>query len=631
MTIDHDLEHIVDTSGPDDPNADVSAASLTDAAASDDQAADPVDADATEPDPTEPEPVGELRWVDPAELIVGVNVRLDPRLDKDFIRSIRDRGVREVIVVRRREDGRLVVRKGKRRTLGAVAAEQARVRVLVEPDPEPTEASRAEQVERIVDQIEENVHRVGNTEVEVVAAHQELLDLGLSAGQIARRTHTPPKQVKVTTAVARSARATAALAEYDIPLDLAAVIAEFDDDTDDGAAAVVELTRTATEQPHQFDHVAQRLRDRRDDARLVAEHRAELTAAGVRVIDVDDDGNGGTLLSGLRPSPDDPAATELTVEGHASCPGHAADVAVHRGFDRAPQLRIRYWCTDPTGHGHAPRWATTTTPTGAAAAGDHTTGSGTPGTRLRSGGMTEQERAERRRVIENNKQWDSATTVRQRWLRHTFLARRTPPKDAAAAIATILATGGHDLRRALESRHGVARDLLGLPAPAPGEWPPTANPLIDAARAAATPARATMITLGLLLGAGEGGTSRDSWRHPTDDTRAYFTLITGWGYEASEVEQLVLNQPEPDTAPDPDTEALSPVEGLAESTDEPTGQPDDEPDQGAPAEPDTGADEPGDEGGRHVSDPDSPGGPTEHIDDGVDDGVGSYPGDARVA
>lgn len=36
--------------------------------------------------------------VDPGELVVGANVRLDPRLDKEFVDSIRERGVLEPIV-----------------------------------------------------------------------------------------------------------------------------------------------------------------------------------------------------------------------------------------------------------------------------------------------------------------------------------------------------------------------------------------------------------------------------------------------------------------------------------------------------------------------------------------------------
>src|SRR4051812_16036156 len=77
-------------------------------------------------------PLGELLQADPRELIVGPNVRGQVVLDQGFVRSIRERGVREPIQVRRRAgDGALVVRKGKRRTLVAVEAGLDWVRVLV--------------------------------------------------------------------------------------------------------------------------------------------------------------------------------------------------------------------------------------------------------------------------------------------------------------------------------------------------------------------------------------------------------------------------------------------------------------------------------------------------------------------
>ncbi|WP_344017093.1 hypothetical protein [Pseudonocardia xinjiangensis] len=71
--------------------------------------------------------------------------------------------------------------------------------------------------------------------------------------------------------------------------------------------------------------------------------------------------------------------------------------------------------------------------------------------------MSEAEKAERRRVIANNKDWDSATTVRRDWLRTTFLARKTAPKDAVRFIAATLGCGSHDVRKAMESGHSTAR------------------------------------------------------------------------------------------------------------------------------------------------------------------------------
>ncbi|GAA1195354.1 ParB/RepB/Spo0J family partition protein [Pseudonocardia alaniniphila] len=485
--------------------------------------------------------LGELLQVDPRELIIGANVRGQVGLDREFVRSIRDRGVREPIQVRRRTgDGALVVRKGKRRTLGAIEAGQGMVRVLVEPDVDPGEDDTAGQVERIVDQLEENLHRLGNSEVEEVAAHQQLLDLGLTAGQIARRTHTPVKRVKVTTAVARSEFAAAVLARYDIPLDRVAVIAEFDDGTEKGVEAIKALTVTAQSEPAQFEHVAQRLRDQREEQRLVAERVAELTAAGVRVVTEHTDH--AVRISGLRPTAQDPSGTELTLEAHQDCPGHSATVDVRRSFGaRGTTVTTSYLCTDPDGNGHIPRWDNSTA----------TTGSGS-GTR-QPGPMSEAEKAERRRVIANNKDWDSATTVRRDWLQAAFLARKTAPKDAARFIATTLGRGGHDVRKAMESGHATAQELLGMD-PVVTHGAP--NPIALAADTA-SPTRATMLALAVLLGAAEQGTGRHSWRNPSPESRAYFTALRGWGYPLSPVEQLVLTLDTATTDGEPSTDAAS--------------------------------------------------------------------------
>lgn len=478
------------------------------------------------PDPTT-DTWGELLVVDPTTLVIGANVRREVALDKPFLRSIADRGVREPITVRRRADGELVVRKGKRRTLAAVETGRPSVPVLVEPGTpydDTDTAGTEESIERIVDQLEENHHRTSTSEADEVRAHQQLLDLGLTAGQIARRTHVPTARVKATAAVARSELAAAVLDRYEVTLDQVAVIAEFDDGTDAGVEAAKVLTVTAATEPTQFEHVAQRLRDDRTDAALVAEQVAELTTAGVPILDSDAAG-GALQISGLRATADLPSGTELTAEQHASCPGHVAQVEVRRGWDRQPQVRVIHWCTDPDTHGHVARWDQATA---------HTGGS-------RSGAMSEEEKAQRRLVIANNREWDSATTVRRDWLRG-FLARRTAPKDALTYLAVTLGRGGHDLRRAMESGHPSACELLGM-TPVGSVYTGRANPITEAAATAAA-SRATMLALAVLLGAAEDATDRQTWRNPTSDHRAYFTALSQWGYPLSTVEQLVLTDPE---------------------------------------------------------------------------------------
>ncbi len=108
----------------------------------------------------------------------------------------------------------------------------------------------------------------GLDRVRVLVETQQLLGLGLTAGQIARRRHIPTKRVKTAAAVAHSRVAMDAVAESVLHLAQAAVVAEFADDQ----TAVARLTTAASTRPEQFDHIAQQLRDDREQARLQLLH-----------------------------------------------------------------------------------------------------------------------------------------------------------------------------------------------------------------------------------------------------------------------------------------------------------------------------------------------------------------------
>ena len=58
--------------------------------------------------------------VDPTSLILGDNVRAAAHLDRQFLASLRQFGVMDPIHATRSEDGTLTVKRGQRRTLGAV-------------------------------------------------------------------------------------------------------------------------------------------------------------------------------------------------------------------------------------------------------------------------------------------------------------------------------------------------------------------------------------------------------------------------------------------------------------------------------------------------------------------------------
>ncbi|WP_233153616.1 ParB N-terminal domain-containing protein [Kineosporia sp. R_H_3] len=509
-----------------------------------------------------------VEMVDPATLLVDVNVRLEARLDADFVASVRDLGVLVPVVAVRTAEGQLRVRFGHRRTLAAVQNSLPTIPVVVAGD-EAGEDDAAGQVARLLGQWAENEHRAGLTTAERVGVVSQLAAFGVTPAQIAKRTRLARRDVDAALIVAKDDLAAAATVRYDF-LDLlqASVVAEMSDDTD-AVKALVAAARTG-----QFDHVAQRLRDTRSERRARDAAADVLRTAGVQVIDRPEYGTKATRLGNLTDVPDTPdtdRATRpaLTVESHADCPGHAAyltETWVHTDRPAAgtrvsavegdlgeesdsagedSEVEIAdvdgdsdgdsdddsddddsddgrwewtpvYVCTDPTGNGHHPLYGTIN--------------SSKPTTAEMTDEQREAARAERRDVIESNKAWDSAEIVRRDWLRG-FLARKTPPKGTAAFVAVALA---QDVALVADSKaNHLAADLLALPATtAYGRH----GGLVEAAGQAAEP-RATVIALAQVLAGYEAAMDRTAWRNPRATSTRYLTFLAGNGYTLSQVEE----------------------------------------------------------------------------------------------
>lgn len=137
----------------------------------------------------------------------------------------------------------------------------------------------AGQVERIVRQHAENEHRTGLTQTDKLGVVEQLSLLKVSPAQIAKRTKMKRPQVDQALAVTKSELAKAASVRYELTLDQAAAVAEFDTDPDTVKALVA-----AAKSGH-FDHVLARARQDRDDAVRQVEVEQQLTEAGVRVIE----------------------------------------------------------------------------------------------------------------------------------------------------------------------------------------------------------------------------------------------------------------------------------------------------------------------------------------------------------
>jgi ParB family transcriptional regulator, chromosome partitioning protein len=472
---------------------------------------------------------------DPATLLVDVNVRHDVRLDKVFVASIEENGVLSPVVAVRTRDGDIRVRLGHRRVLAALEVGR-RVPVAVVGD---ESGDDADQIERLVAQFAENEHRLSLTTAERVDVVEQLSLLGVPAAQIVKRTRIPRKQVASALVVAGSELAKGAAARHEfLTLDQAAAVAEFDQDTE-AVKALLAAAKTG-----QFAHIVQRLRDERDEAQARSAAEADLAATGVRVVE-----RSGVAAPQVQPlyrlageGPDG----ELTPEEHAECPGHAAylmqqwqpriltsgddngddDEVADDAEDTSGETGSTQWvpvfvCTDALGHGHAARWGSTETP------------------RAKVADLPPEEREaarlERRRVIENNKAWASAETVRRAWLKE-FATRSKAPRGTAAFLA-VAAAHDADVLADVGGNH-LAAKVLGIESSGYGR----SSGLQTLVANATSDARAQVIHLVMVLAAYEAATSREDWRTARQTTRRYLAHIATLGYGLADVERLALGE-----------------------------------------------------------------------------------------
>ncbi|WP_231918796.1 MULTISPECIES: chromosome partitioning protein [unclassified Leifsonia] len=346
----------------------------------------------------------------------------------------------------------------------------------------------------------ENDQREPLTDGDRAAGFQQLAFEGLTITAIARRTGSKTREVKTALAVTENSAAATALHEHPLTLDQAAVLIEFD--TDEHTRA--ELIQVATTDPAQFLHAAQRARDEKIRAQAKADAEADLAARGYEILDTDPGyyDTQYTRISELLTAEND----RVTVEHIENIAGRAAHVRVYADGDPT----ITYFLHD------------------AKAAGFHTySNSGSD-----SGPMTEEQKAERRTLIANNKAWASAEVVRRDWLT-TLIARKTLPKDTGLVIARGLTVHRQAISTATREGNELAHQLLGV----------EPSGYFEADKLAAllehNPGKAQHVALAIVLGACESVTSKQTWRTPSPTDAAYFTQLAAWGYTLSDVERII--------------------------------------------------------------------------------------------
>ncbi|WP_416903488.1 ParB/RepB/Spo0J family partition protein [Micromonospora echinospora] len=425
------------------------------------------------------------------------NVRDDAQALPGIVENLQEDGVAgllsPVIVTPLSNDTYLLI-DGEQRYWSAVEAKQEFIPAIIRND-------LANNREQIVSMLRQ-VHRKDPTAAQQARGIQQLALDGMDDEEIARRTGYSPDQVKAGRSVAALDKHTAERT-HALGLDFAqaAALAEFTDQPD----TIGTLLEEAEDGPFAFARAVEQARSARNAHQAEATRRAELTAAGITLLDDNPSYNDPKIkdVSDLR----DAEGQRINAEEHAACPGNA--VLLYLAYDH--KLTERTYCTDWRAHGHnLPSYATAT----------------------RSGPMTDQEKAERRRVIENNKAMEAANKVRREWLTN-LLAAKTPPKGTAKLIAEMLADSGYTMSTWINGGRKMLDDLLS-----PGKTKRAGTSRVPARL---SDARYSVISLAAIAAANESAITRTSWRAPDPTAAKWLQWCITNGFQVGKVEQLIID------------------------------------------------------------------------------------------
>ncbi|MET8160312.1 ParB/RepB/Spo0J family partition protein [Sphaerisporangium sp. NPDC005289] len=259
---------------------------------------------------------------------------------------------------------------------------------------------------------------------------------GMTRTQIRRVTGLSSREVKAGVragGLGGAAKQLAAGMDYEWTLEELALLKPFEDDPE-----ALEAIHRRWYGP--LKYTVQRLLDEREAKARRAKMIAELEQSGITITaDLPD---GAMPLRRLMNGDQ-----EMDADAHATCPGRGAWLAPWTGASP------NHYCLDPVAYGHVFAETGTTNPP--------------PPAEPTPTAQPVKPAVERKIVVEGNKAWAAAATVRQQWLRE-FLAHKTPPKNVAATIARFvteqLVTMPEPLCRALAgARHTQVFETFGSP------------------------------------------------------------------------------------------------------------------------------------------------------------------------
>lgn len=450
----------------------------------------------------------------PVELLAAHpdNVREDLVLDTDFVSSIKNKVEIPLLITDSDGPGPYRIVDGERRLLAALELGLGTLPCVYDPN------ASCDAAGQFLTMWTTDVHKKKLTTAEQAQALVQARIAGASLARIVK-TVGGRKKAKAWMAAGELSEATrtrAREAGYAWSLEEYAQLAEFADDAD-----TTERLLTAAEHGN-FAHRLARERNDRDDRIRKAAITAELAEAGIALVE--------ELTPGALPLYRlvDKDGQNLTSEGHASCPGHAARF---NHYGAGPDLS--HYCLEPAAHGHCDSWTkapivpksepVVTDPVNAKA----------------------ESAAKRRRVIEGNKDMRAANDVRRAWLRN-LLSRASLPREKTDFIASFTT---ECLLLLPEPMRKLAGDYASLTKIEEMLGASGGREAVTQKVAAANRGKLIILGFGAIAAAYERGISEKAWRKDlsefemsgSGDTRRWLCACERLGYGFSPIERAIAD------------------------------------------------------------------------------------------
>ena len=490
----------------------------------------------------------ELQHVAMSDLALETNIRLDTKLDDDFVQSIAENGILMPLLGVRDLTGHILIRDGQRRFLAAHRAGLDTVPVFVLTDDTEGEAREAR---RIAQQVL-TTKRAQLNAAEVAAAVDQMSMFGIPADQIAARTGIARATVDAAIATQGNETARASVEAEQLTIEQAATLAQYDGD-DNARERLLRAARHGN-----FAHEAARIAQAVEDAAKWEAAAAPYIEQGIHVlrkrpysqyasgvVDHHDYDSGTTTklhpIANFRTKDGDPvSATAITPEllwvhleeveryQHDGAPVGEDDVdwdyqAGKTDEDGQP-ITLGEGLIDPATVERVYQWQI-----GAAYTSDPKADKLRKQTAERNPvdeKAAAAARHERKRLIALNKAAEAAQGPRREFIA-ALAKRKTPPKGAARFIMETAVRDGNGMGD--HSARANAAMRLGTKT----TW------ALSSALAKASDQRAQVVALILAISAFERRYHKGVWRNKDADFNRYLTFLASIGYELSEVETVI--------------------------------------------------------------------------------------------